>query len=395
MLIDGLECLMVYLVVLWLFFAILLGGPAAFILFSTRRLATKPWESKVDMNYMPSVSILVPTYNESKGIILKLKNLNKVDYPLELMQVIVVDSKSTDNTVNLVYDFASHHSFFKIQVLTENARRGKSAALNFALESCTGEIVIVSDADCFWPPDILKRALPFMADSRVGAISGPKFLLNHNQSRSTKSETLYLKSMNLMKLGESKAGFTAFFEGGFSAYKRVFLSSFDPYQTGSDDCGTVIGLAEKDKRALMVPEAAFFTGFPLAWREKIGMKIRRASQLTRVFLKYASLLAQNRVRSGRRVLLSNVFLYVICPVLFAFLLATTLLLLISVPYLLMSLLILLIPQIGAYVAEVLQDFTVLLVGIVYVIVGKKFESWKQPNDRTLISEGALRTHGLI
>jgi cellulose synthase/poly-beta-1,6-N-acetylglucosamine synthase-like glycosyltransferase len=131
----------------------------------------------------------------------------------------------------MVHEFIRQRLGDNFQILMQSERRGKSAALNFALKSCDGEVVVISDADCFWPSDILQNALPFLADPTVGAVSGPKILLNSEQSWVTKSENTYLNSMNLMKLGESKVGSTLLFEGGYSAYKREALNSFDPYKT--------------------------------------------------------------------------------------------------------------------------------------------------------------------
>jgi len=134
--------------------------------------------------------------------------------------MIVIDSKSDDRTIDFVKDFAEHHPEINIKVLIESRRKGKSAALNFALKYCEGDVVIVSDADCFWPSNILRKAFPFLADPEVGAISGPKTLLNPQDSWVTKTEQAYLNSMNTIKVGESKVYSTLFFEGGFSAYKK-------------------------------------------------------------------------------------------------------------------------------------------------------------------------------
>jgi len=386
---------MVEIVILWFIFCFLSFGVLGFHFVLMRKAARKPWRLRIDKNYMPKVSILVPTYNESDVIRFKLENLSKIDYPRDLTQIIVVDSNSDDGTVNIVNDSVKQHPEIDVEVLVEGERRGKSAALNTALKHCEGDVVIVSDADCFWPSDILRKALPFLADPSVGAISGPKILLNPKQSWVTKTEDSYLDSMNLMKLGESKVGSTLFFEGGFSAYKREVLGSFDPYSTGSDDCGTIITLAEKKRRAIFVSEARFYSAFPMSWREKVGIKMRRANQLVRVLWRYVCLLLRGRITVSKRVVVQGILTYVLGPVMFIALVAMTILLLLSFPYFALIFLVFLIPKVRFYLFEVVQNYLVLFLSIFSVAFNKKFVVWSKPKDRVLLKEDMLRQYGLI
>ena len=268
----------------WFLSGIVAFGPPAFIYLYMTRSSKKPWPTKVDSSYQPSVSIIVPTYNEASIIRLKLINLSRLRYPKNLLEMIVVDSNSSDGTGEIVQKFCEQNPWEKIELLSEKERKGKSHALNSALDQCKGEVVIVSDADCFWPADILEKAVPFLADDSVGVIGGPKILLNSDQTWVTRMEERYLRSANILRLGESKAGSTVFFEGGFCAFKKSAFAGFDPYKTGSDDCGTVICAIERRFRAMLVPEARFYSTFPESLRNKLSIKLRRINQLVRVFI---------------------------------------------------------------------------------------------------------------
>jgi cellulose synthase/poly-beta-1,6-N-acetylglucosamine synthase-like glycosyltransferase len=386
---------MFLLIVLWLIFFTLSFGFAGIIFITMRGAAKKPWRVKTDYNYKPKISIIVPTYNEASIICFKLENLVKVNYPKDLTQIIVVDSNSEDQTVDVVYGFIKQHPESDIQVLRQNERMGKSAALNFALKNCEGEIVIVSDVDCFWPSDILEKALPFLADPTVGAISGPKILLNPNQTWVTKSEDAYLNSMNLVKLGESKAGSTLLFEGGFSAYKREALASFDPYNTGSDDCGTIIKLVENGYRALFVPEARFYSAFVNTWKEKMYVKLRRANQLIRLFGKSFNLLLKGHFKSSRKIVMRKIVLYIVSPLMLVPLIITTTFLLLQVPLFALLFLIFLVSKVRVYLFELLQNYLILLLSMVTVALNKKFVIWNKPQDRTFIYEKVLHEYKLI
>jgi cellulose synthase/poly-beta-1,6-N-acetylglucosamine synthase-like glycosyltransferase len=262
-------------------------------------------------------------------------------------------------------------------------------------EHCKGEVIIVSDADCFWPSDILEKAIPFLADPAVGAISGPKILLNSNQTWVTRMEESYLRSANVLRLGETKAGSTVFFEGGFSAFKKEAFDRFDPYATGSDDCGTVIRVIENNFRTILVPEAEFYSPFPASFQGKLSIKLRRANQLVRVFVKYLALLAEGKVKATKRTVVSNTLLYLFSPVAFVVFMFLTALLLFSFPLLLLFFAFLVIPRVRFYFYEIFESNILLLAAIFGVVGGERFSIWSQPEDRIWLTEEKLSQFNLI
>jgi len=382
---------------LWIVLCLLSFGLPVLRHVSMKNAARKPWRLEMHENYFPNVSILLPTYNESKVIGFKLKNLNMQEYPSELMEILIVDSNSDDETIDVVDDFIEKNPSMgnRIKVLSENDKKGKSAALNLALQHSQNDIVIVSDADCFWPPDILAKSLPFLSDGSVGAISGPKILLNPQQSWVTRAEDLYLNIMNRTKLGESKTISTPFFEGGFSAFKRGALTKFDPYSTGSDDCGTVLDLLKRKNRAILVPEARFYTTFPMTWRGRMSIKIRRANQLVRVFSRYLRLMLKRQIKTARGIILQNCLVFFLCPVIFALLLPLTFYLLIGFPLFALLFLGFLIPKVRVYLFEAVQNYTIIFLSLFSTIFKTKSLAWKQPEDRLLLTREMLQQHNLI
>jgi biofilm PGA synthesis N-glycosyltransferase PgaC len=386
---------MIEILILWVILGFLSFGVLGFHFVLMRKAAQRPWSFKIEKNRLPKISIIVPTYNESDVIAYKLRNLAKIEYPSSLIQVIVADSKSSDNTIEIVKDFAAQNSAFDLQISIEEKVKGKSAALNAALRHCRGDIVIVSDADCFYSKDILTKSLPYLSSPAVGAVSGPKLLLNSKNSRTVKTEEIYLNSMNLIKWGESKFGFTPLFEGGFSAYRKEVLESFDPYKTGSDDCGTVIKLAENAQSALFVPEAAFFTAFPETWMGKLGMKIRRANQLVRLFYRYLALLLKGRIRVNKRVVATDVFIYLFGPAFFVLFLLTTFMMVVNFPYFLVLGAVFFVPKVNSILIEVIQSYFILLFASFEILCKRKFLLWDKPGDRCLLTEDLLQQNGFI
>lgn len=388
---------MILIIILWLLTGFFSFGILGLHFLVMKKVSEKPWNLKMDETYRPRISIIVPTYNEEPIILLKLRNLIKINYPKELTQIIVVDSNSSDGTVGLIQDFMRQNTDCNIELIIENSRRGKSAALNEALKSCKGDIVIVSDADCFLPQDILKRTLPFLSDPSIGAISGPKEILNVKSSRVVAAEKSYLNSMNLIKLGESKIYSTILFEGGFSAFKKDVIRSFDPFNTGSDDCGSIIDVIRQGYRAIMLPEGVFFTSFPITWKERFEMKIRRAGQLVKVLKKYVKLLIRNEIKNKRAklIIFKNILLYVVSPMLFPLFILCSVYLALAYPQFVLILFTFFIPKLRAYLVEAILGFAILIVAIFLCLAKKNFSIWKISSDRILLSERVLVQKGLL
>lgn len=379
----------------WLIFGVLAFVPPAFIYLYMKHKSNAAWPTKVDDSYTPKVSIIIPTYNEAEIIRFKLSNTCRLDYPGNLIEIVVVDSNSSDGTAQIVKEFIEKNPQFEIKLVLEEQRKGKSHALNVALAQCTGEVIAISDADCFWPKDILTKAVPYLADPSVGAIGGPKILFNKDQTWITRMEQGYLKSANMLRLGESKAGSTLFFEGGFSAFRRDTLERFDPYETGSDDCGTVLSVVEQGFRAMLVVDAKFYSSFPATFRGKISIKLRRTIQLVHVFSRYLNMLFAGKAKNTRATVVPNTLLYLFSPIAFLVFLGLTIYLLILYPLLLAFSVLLLIPQVRFYTYQLVENNFLLFISIFAVLFGKKFSVWAKPDDRVWLTEANLSFYGLI
>ena len=225
---------------------------------SMKKIATnKTWNLSLDSNYIPNVTMIISTFNEARVIRKRLENLEKLDYPVDKLQVIIVDSASTDGTAEIANEYVTKGNFpFDVLVLREKERRGKANALNFALQQAEGEVIATSDADSFWDPSALKKALPFLASPQVGALTGREVITNIDQNVHTLAEEYYGDFNRTIRLGESKLHSTLIFQGEFSLYKRSALKRFED-KKGSDDIGTVINILSEGYRTIFVPNAVF------------------------------------------------------------------------------------------------------------------------------------------
>lgn len=346
-----------------------------------RHNAKKPWNLKIEIGFQPSVSIMVPTHNEEGNIERKLSNLQTINYPKEKMEVIIVDDASEDKTLQKAEEIISRGLDFKTKVVKQKTRGGKAVALNASLSEATSSIVIVTDADTLWPSDVLEKAMPYLSDPTVGAVTGRGINEQTNESWVTKSEDNYLQLTSSIRLGESKNYSTLRFEGGFCAYKREAFSKFD-CESGSDDSGTALEVIQNNYRTILVPEVVFSTSFPTSLLGKLRIKVRRANQLIGLWVKCVKYMFKRRLVLPKRIVLPEVFLFIINPIVFLMLIVTAGAYVFLNPLSPFSLLIL-ASVVGFLVftrilfTELVVDNLLLVYASISYLFGRRYVAWKK------------------
>ena len=144
-----------------------------------------------DMQYEPTVSILIPACDEERVIGQFLQRMTELTYPHQKLQVITVDDASSDNTGQIADEFSKRHPF--IEVLHRDKKtggKGKAAAMNAGLKRATGEIVLCFDADYYPQRDIVEKLVKEFADPAAGSVQGRPVVLNESQNVVTRLVTL-------------------------------------------------------------------------------------------------------------------------------------------------------------------------------------------------------------
>lgn len=384
--------------VIWSLLAgIFVGVPATYF-FYMRRLSFRSWNLDCKIVYSPKISVIVPVHNEERIIDLKLENLAKINYPAEKLQIIVANDASNDGTIQKVAKFQQANQQLEILVSNNTGERGKTNSMNLALNHASGEIVVVSDADCFWPPEILIKVLPYLSDPLVGAVTGLEKLLNPGDTWVTKSEALYNNTYQVIQIGESKFHSTIIFQGGFGAFKRTELHRFSGE---ADDSGTALDLVQKGVRTLLVPELVYFTAFPRTYEGKLAIKLRRATVLARVWSKCMKLFFRGKIVLPKRIFLPETYLYLLNPFVFLSLLVVSAFVVLENPIFLCFLLglvavIIASRKLRTLFIETFQDQIILLGAIFGSLFRRKSTSWKTSEDsRVYITRETLEKHKLV
>lgn len=113
------------------------------------------------------VSVVVPVYNEAATIGNVIERLRRLPFPAE---IVVVDDGSTDGTSDVLREFAD------VRVIRHAVNRGKGAAIRSALPHCTGDIVVIQDADLEYDTEELPRVVQPLLEQQAAVVYGSRFL---------------------------------------------------------------------------------------------------------------------------------------------------------------------------------------------------------------------------
>jgi len=343
--------------------------------FYMKIVSKKNWDININKNFFPNISMILAIYNESKIIKKKLENIRDINYPAEKMEVIVVDSASNDDTVEIINKYLENNEFpFNINILEEKQRRGKSKALNFALNFANNPIIATSDADSFWEKNSLKEAISFLYDPRIGAVTGTEKFLNLNQNILTIGEGLYRKFYNTLRYGESKLHSTSIFQGEFSIYKRGVFEKFN--EIGSDDSGTVMNIISNGYRTIFIPDAVFYDYAPSNFNGRIKIKRRRSLHVINTLVRSVKLKLIGKFPQPFLILFMNFYIHIINPFIFLTLFMSSGYLLYKYPILiLLFIFTFLFQNIRAMITSYFTSNIALLLAIISYLQGEKEEVW--------------------
>jgi cellulose synthase/poly-beta-1,6-N-acetylglucosamine synthase-like glycosyltransferase len=133
---------------------------------------TKP-PKKTALNNYPFISVLVAARNEADNIIACLQSLAKLDYPIEKIEILIGEDRSTDNTAALIQSFCQQHPYFRYIPITEDYLhlRGKQNVLAQLAKLANGEILLFTDADIVVSSQWAKILVSGFEKPTVGVVS--------------------------------------------------------------------------------------------------------------------------------------------------------------------------------------------------------------------------------
>jgi cellulose synthase/poly-beta-1,6-N-acetylglucosamine synthase-like glycosyltransferase len=239
-------------------------------------LLGRPYKHE-ELDSLPSVSIVISAYNEVKTIAEKLDNILSLDYPREKLEVIIASDGSTDGTEAIVERYEQHG----VKLLSL-PHLGKSVALNTAVASASGEILVFSDANSLYKLDAIRALVRPFADPRVGGVAGNQvYKSDISEGSSGDGERAYWNFDRMLKNFQGRSGNTLAATGAIYAIRRYL---FRPIPDGvSDDFVTSTGVIIQGYRLVFSPDAVAYEPVAATSQAEFGRKVRVIMRSWRAF----------------------------------------------------------------------------------------------------------------
>ena len=186
----------------------------------------------INPDFTPGVSVLIPCFNEEEWIQRTILSCINQDYPIDSLEIIVIDDCSTDKSVEKIkeiveklYEEDDHFATkerVKYIVLEQNA--GKREALIAGAEVAKHDLVVFVDSDSFLDPFAIRNLVQPFQDKKMGGVAGRTDVANTYTNNLTRMQSVrYYIAFRVMKAAESCFDTVTCLSGPLSCYKRSII----------------------------------------------------------------------------------------------------------------------------------------------------------------------------
>lgn len=191
---------------------------------------------KVDPDFTPGVSVIIPCFNEEKWIQRTIQSCINQNYPADKLEVIVVDDQSTDGSVEQIKDIigrltkaedSRYNISERISYIVQPQNAGKREALAAGVKVAKHEYVVFVDSDSFLDPFAVRNLVQPFKDPKMAGVTGRTDVANTYTNALTKIQSVrYYIAFRIMKAAESYFDCVTCLSGPLSCYKKELVLEY-------------------------------------------------------------------------------------------------------------------------------------------------------------------------
>lgn len=250
-------------------------------------------EQQVEVNASPTLrmTVVIPARNEALHIRACLESILNGSYPIDLLDIIVIDDDSEDHTGNIVETIAQAFPQVRLFKLPNELETGtklnshKKKALELAISQAKGDRIVTTDADCVVPRDWLLRH--FSAAKQGALVAGPVVFYKENNLLQRFQSLDFLGMMGITGAG-IQLGFQRMGNGANLSYPKALFLELGGFEgnadrASGDDMFFIQKVAAKYPDRIVYlkhAEAAVFTEAKPDWRGFVEQRIRWGTKNT-------------------------------------------------------------------------------------------------------------------
>jgi cellulose synthase/poly-beta-1,6-N-acetylglucosamine synthase-like glycosyltransferase len=238
------------------------------LLFCITRLVGRKPLARAD--YLPGVSLLIAAHNEEAVIENKILNCLSLDYPPDKLEIVIASDGSSDATNAIARRYVGQGI-----TLYEYPRGGKIKALNQTVPKVQHEVIVFSDANTMYQPDSIKHLVGYLADGRVGAVTGDVRLINPHATLG-QPEGMYFKYERFIQECESRLGAVIGVDGAMYAIRRDLYVP-PPEKIVCDDFVISMNVLRSGHRVVYAPAAVAYEDATCTPRQELWRRARYTS----------------------------------------------------------------------------------------------------------------------
>lgn len=189
-----------------------------------------------------TISLIITAYNESTHIARKIEHSLALDYPLDLLQIIVASDCSDDDTDQI----AASYSDKGVVVVRAAERLGKEHAQQLAIAQASGEILVFTDVGTQIEPQSLRALAKYFNNPDIGAVSSVDRMVN--QDGTPLGEGLYVRYEMALRRQESRTGTLVGLSGSFFAVRNELCAEWN--NQVPSDFNTALTCARNNLKAI-------------------------------------------------------------------------------------------------------------------------------------------------
>jgi len=245
-------------------------------------------DNQKESNYFPSISVIIPAYNEEKVIANTIEALIGEDYPKK--EILMVNDGSTDKTLEIANRYKN-----QIKVLSKK-NGGKATAMNYALRYCSGEIIVVVDADTIIGVGSLKQLAQGFQSDKVAAVAGNVKIRNRNNLITGCQSLEYIASIQVARRVFDYFGSIPIVPGALGAFRKSALIASGVYDKSTivEDFDITLKVAKSGYVVQGTVKATAYTEAPTTLRDFIKQRKRWYRGNLQVYKRHFNILRNPR-----------------------------------------------------------------------------------------------------
>ena len=257
----------------------------------TRRPRPTP---NVVQGSLPTLTIIVPTYNEAAIIESRFENFRLLNYPRDKLQIVFVDGGSKDGTPDLIEKLKSD---LNVILVKQGSRKGFNKALLDGFAQASGELIAFTGAETKFEPDAYLQMVKHFVDANVGAVTGRQRIRNLERA-SPKIEAGYRSLYHFIRLAETAMDSPFDIKGEICVARRGIVEGLvrrpEVHERGCIDCCLSFQARQMGMKTVYEPDAVYVEDSPYSIRESFAQDIRRGVTLIENMLLFKSMILNRR-----------------------------------------------------------------------------------------------------